>query len=273
MRAQVLALYKPATKVWSGFAPDFLKLLSNDLGFAYNIVHAAQFCTREQVEAYRAFLRNPWGATCEQFPRVSIHDPACCLAAANNYTSDTFLFSFDETVDLRIPEVAARNPFALKFDNRSKLAELRYVEGFPMVYKTGPNAGQELRVHMLLWGGFGEHVRSTPPIAASNAYEEAIAGSALPLTPMYTESVEALMYTTRSEDMWRLFAPFEWKLWVAIVGMVSADGPPSPPYCGTDQRGADRRHVQPAPPAPGSPGGPSASRSVLLVCEISERNE
>jgi hypothetical protein len=229
LRAQVLALYKPATEVWSGFAPDFLKLLSNDLGFAYNIVNAAQFCTREKVEAYRAFLRNTWGATCEQFPPVSVHDPACCLAAANNYTSDTFLFSFDETVDIRIPEVATRNPFALKFDNKSKLAELRYVEGFPMIYKTGPNAGQELRVHMQLWGGFGEHVRSTPPIAASNVYEDAIAGSALPLTPIYTESVEALMYTTRSEDMWRLFAPFEWKLWVAIVGMVSAPWPTGEP--------------------------------------------
>ena len=44
----------------------------------------------------------------------------------------------------------------------------------------------------------------------------------MPLTPIYTEMVEALVYTTQSQDMWRLFAPFEWRLWVAISGMVSA---------------------------------------------------
>jgi hypothetical protein len=43
----------------------------------------------------------------------------------------------------------------------------------------------------------------------------------VPLTPIYTEMVEALVYTTQSQDMWRLFAPFEWRLWVAISGMVS----------------------------------------------------
>jgi hypothetical protein len=214
LRAQVLALYKPATDVWSGFAPDFLQLLSSDLGFAYDIVDSASFCARELIEAYRTLLRNPYGLTCEDFG-VSLGDPACCLVAKNNYSSDIFLFSFDETVDHRVSK------WMIRFDNQSKLEELRYFQGFPMVYKQGPKVGQELRVHLQLWNGFGEHVRSTPPIAAASVYDRFIAGSALPLTPLYTESVEAVMHITQDQNMWRLFAPFEWELWVAICGMVS----------------------------------------------------
>jgi hypothetical protein len=52
--SDVLALYTAATDSWSGFAPDFLKLMSHDLQFAYDIVNQIDFCTTEMIEAFRA---------------------------------------------------------------------------------------------------------------------------------------------------------------------------------------------------------------------------
>ncbi len=51
---EVLALYSAATDSWSGFAPDFLKLMSADLQFPYDIVNEMDLCPTELVEAFRA---------------------------------------------------------------------------------------------------------------------------------------------------------------------------------------------------------------------------
>ena len=51
---EVLALYSAATDSWSGFAPDFLKLMSADLQFSYDIVNEMDLCPTELVEAFRA---------------------------------------------------------------------------------------------------------------------------------------------------------------------------------------------------------------------------
>jgi hypothetical protein len=60
--SNTISLHNPATG-WSGFVPDFLKLMSNELVFAYEIIDLNHVCSVELVEAFRASHRYK-GPTC-----------------------------------------------------------------------------------------------------------------------------------------------------------------------------------------------------------------
>ncbi len=55
---------------------------------------------------------------------------------------------------------------------------------------------------MILSIDFGEHQRSTPATLDSNFLDQFIAGSSVPLTPLYVEPVMTLVYTTTGGDMY-----------------------------------------------------------------------
>ncbi len=81
--ANTIALYNNVTDQWTGFAPDFLRLLSNDLIFAYDIIDLNHVCSVELVEAFRAFLRSPRGLTCSAWNITASYVmlcrvPTCC---------------------------------------------------------------------------------------------------------------------------------------------------------------------------------------------------
>ena len=63
--SNTISLYNAATG-WSGFVPEFLKLMSNELVFAYDIIDLNLVCSVELVEAFRAFHRYP-GRTCSKW--------------------------------------------------------------------------------------------------------------------------------------------------------------------------------------------------------------
>ena len=92
------SLYTPATETWSGFVPDFVKLMSGDLGFAYSIVNEDELCAVETVEYFRAFLRNPLGLNCTTDP---INREPCCLVAEEAYSSDLLLFELGDDMSIR----------------------------------------------------------------------------------------------------------------------------------------------------------------------------
>jgi hypothetical protein len=60
--SNTISLNNPATG-WSGFVPDFVKLMSNELVFAYEIIDLNHVCSVELVEAFRASHRSK-GPTC-----------------------------------------------------------------------------------------------------------------------------------------------------------------------------------------------------------------
>jgi hypothetical protein len=51
---------------------------------------------------------------------------------------------------------------------------------------------------------YGEHVRSTPARPDATFIDQFIAGSSMPLTPLYAEPVMTLVYTTTFTDMYVL---------------------------------------------------------------------
>jgi hypothetical protein len=99
---------------------------------------------------------------------------------------------------------------------------------FPFVHLDGPNKGEVLHATCMLNSGVGEHPRATPFNPELAVFEDVPRqyGDALPSTPMYTEKIETLVFTTTAQGMWNLFKPFSWQLWIAIVGMVR-----TPMYC------------------------------------------
>jgi hypothetical protein len=236
------ALHDEKTGLWSGFAPDYVKLMSADLGFAYSIIDLNELCDVELIEAYRAFFRG--GHKCSDV--FSFSKDKCCTTAADHYGDDLFLFDFRQkkchgnaTVD------ASTGRPCLRFDpnessssadaywrppelvgNHSHNQTIDYKLGFPFVRKEN---GEGIRVEMLLHDGIGHHHRTSPAVPDSSEVARFMAGTAIPCTPMYSEEVETLVYFQDIDTMWGLFTPFEWQLWVSIGCMVSA--PSSGRWC------------------------------------------
>jgi hypothetical protein len=69
--------------------------------------------------------------------------------------------------------------------------------------------------------GLAAGAGSTPPIIGSGAVTRSMASTAVPSAPMFSEGVETIIYFQNVDDMWGLFSPFAWQLWVSIVCMVS----------------------------------------------------
>jgi hypothetical protein len=197
-----LALYEPDTGVWSGFVPDFLKLISNELGFEYDIVDERSLCDITALEYFRAFLRKgrdicvEWNSTMAE----------CCAVAASEYDDDLGWFYLDANGNWQIDSV--------KVSQGS--------DGlFQFVYKDGAKRGRRLSASLLLNYESGEHPRTMEykdQVASSDVPR--FYGDAMSTTPMYSEEVETLVFTTTEQSMWNLFKPFSWQLWVAIVSMV-----------------------------------------------------
>ena len=216
-----------------GFAPDFMALMSADLGFSYNILAEADpeqiLCPLEEIEAYRTYLRTlPSSYNCTVLFRGPF--PPCCLVAEKMYRNDLLLFEIDANFDEKSEAVRIFNPFRLKAGPMLPIGSalqpkvvhslLNYSEGFPYVNATG----DVVRIHIILQSGFGgEHVRSQPAILEAvaaaaapkiSSWECRLAtwlstGSAVPLTPIYSEQVATIIYTTAESSRWALFSPFE----------------------------------------------------------------
>jgi hypothetical protein len=212
--------------------------MSNELVFAYEIIDLNHVCSVELVEAFRASHRSK-GPTCsaDTDSYVLLYCVAqpgvlwrnwcaaarlmfsCCITAKDYYRDDRFLFEPDPT----ITTATSANPWMVK--RNASAAKLDYSTGFPYVY--GQDMGDKrkrgdgFKAMMILWDGYGEHVRSTPPVrTAGNVVDELMASSAVPLTPIFTEPVETIAYQTTAEDVWGLFAPFDLNLWLSIGAMV-----------------------------------------------------
>ena len=223
-----LAHYEPDTRTWTGFAPDFLKLLSNDLGFTYEITDERMLCDLTMVEVFRAFHRaNMAGTMCADRYGNGTEKRACCeFAGSKEYESrDQQGFTIVpagtctaegslRSVRLGAIEVC-ENP-------ESEFALTIAAPTFPFVHLDGPNKGEVLHATCMLNSGVGEHPRATPFNPELAVFEDVPRqyGDALPSTPMYTEKIETLVFTTTAQGMWNLFKPFSWQLWIAIVGMV-----------------------------------------------------
>jgi hypothetical protein len=149
---------------------------------------------------------------------------SCCITAQDYYRDDLFLFEPDPTITTATPG----NEWMVR--RNASAAKLNYSTGFPYVYDQdmGDNRkrGDRLTAMMILWDGMGEHVRAMPRIrGAGNVVDESMASSAVPLTSIFTEPVETLVYQTTDDSVWGLFAPFTGGLWLSIGAMV---WPPAP---------------------------------------------
>jgi hypothetical protein len=152
----VNGLRDASTLLWSGFAPDFLKLMSDELHFDYDIVDTLSLCAVEEVEAHRALLRS--GRSCSGYEHKLLNDQKeCCETAANSYRDDLFLFHVKETIRGDQDTLA---PWSMLERNTSQV--VGYALGFPFVRKQDPLRGQVLHVHLILHSGIGEHIRSMP---------------------------------------------------------------------------------------------------------------
>ncbi len=206
--SDVLARYESDTSTWAGFAPDFLNLISNELGFKYDIVDERSLCDIIAVEYFRAYLRIG-----EDFcANVTGTMGECCAVAANEYAPN----------DL--------GAFNLGPDRALQIDLGKLIEGsdgsFRFVYKDGDKRGQLLSAYLLLNHDSGEHPRATPVITEILQGDIPRAwGDGLSTTPMYSEEVETLIFSTTEETMWNLFKPFTWQLWIAIISMVRTQHP------------------------------------------------
>jgi hypothetical protein len=221
----VIAEHNRDLDVWTGFAPDFLALMKAELGFDYTLLDADDVCTRELVEAYRAYLSNPFGIACSNVSAFAAD--GCCFTAEQHYTDDAYLFRWDATMTWdsvsqviaadKATIAALRNPWMIEHQQ-----QLNYSLGFQYVHKVGGKRGKVVNAELKLHQGLGGDVRGMPPLSGYTVVENAHAGTALPLTPIYSELSDTLVYTTMApENFWGLFSPFSLELWLSIVGIVS----------------------------------------------------
>jgi hypothetical protein len=224
--SRALAHYDPDTRTWKGFAPDFLKMLSNDLGFPYAITDERSLCELVKVEYFRAVFAAGIDGPCKYIRNGTI-DKECCVLAGTKEYADRDLKGFRVVPsgacngDLILMAAAV---FSREWDlcyTSEFAAQLRAAPWFPFVYKDGPKKGETLRAVYVLNTGVGEHPLATPPnLELLTGEGPRMWGMAMPTTPMYTEEVQTLVFTTTADSMWNLFVPFTWELWVAVASMV-----------------------------------------------------
>jgi hypothetical protein len=198
-------------------------MLSSDLGFSFAITDERSLCDLTKVEYYRAFFAAGVDGPC-QYIRNGTVDKECCVLAGTKEYADRDLKGF------RVVPSGACNGDLLQaavFTSYWDLCVnwqsemLDAVPWFPWVYKDGPKKGETLRAVCVLNYGVGEHPLATPPNPELASGEGPRTwGKAMPGTPMYTEEVQTLVFTTPVASMWNLFVPFTWELWVAVASMV-----------------------------------------------------
>jgi hypothetical protein len=158
--SDTLASHNAQTGLWSGFTPDFLKLMSLDLGFVYDIIDINAVCAVELIEGYRAVLRK--GYRCSDV--AGFADDPCCTTAANYYRDDLFLFDFNQSLGLD------QNPInhwhSTHLSRNSSRPPVNHTLGFPFIVNDGPRRGEILRLGMILHPSLGEHVRTPRPFPA-----------------------------------------------------------------------------------------------------------
>jgi hypothetical protein len=84
--SDVLARYEPDTDSWVGFVPEFVKLMSNDLGFEYDITDERSLCDVIAVEYFRMWLREEVDICATQDGYAA----ECCAVAKNEYAPHDF---------------------------------------------------------------------------------------------------------------------------------------------------------------------------------------
>ena len=84
--SDVLARYEPDTDSWVGFVPEFVKLMSNDLGFEYDITDERSLCDVIAVEYFRMWLREEVDICATQDGSAA----ECCAVAKNEYAPHDF---------------------------------------------------------------------------------------------------------------------------------------------------------------------------------------
>ena len=224
--SSVLARYDPGTRAdgrqWNGFAPDFLDLMSRQLGFSYRITDERSLCDLTAVEFYRAFRREGIDV-CALWNRSS---ECCALAGTQEYASRDlrrWVLSPFENCTGGVPVGEFNSVKTWICENLQSKFWKEVGTSLRFVYKFGPNKGETLRAHLLLNYASGEHPRTTPLNGELSCHdpEPRTWGDAFSLTPMYTEQVETLVFTTTKRSMWNLFSPFTTQLWGAIIGMAA----------------------------------------------------
>ena len=240
--SNVVARYEPDTHTWKGFAPEFLKLLANDLGFTYSITDERSLCDSTAVEFSRAF----WRVGIDPCGNGTKRDDCCVVAGSEEYASRD-LYGYV----IRPAKACGNGTKALPlgdldvcFNPESELHKPHgaFLYAYKGDTKDGKKKGEVLGATLVLNYGTGEHPLATPlnPDVASRETVPRTWGSALPSTPMYTEEVETVVFTTTAQSMWNLFTPFSWELWVAIVGMVRSHATPPDPLRASRRRTTGR---------------------------------
>ena len=199
-----LSLYEPDTESWVGFAPDFVKMMSNDLGFTYDITDERSLCEVVLTEYFRGFIRA--GISCQTIFNNSVPDACCTAAATKAYERTDFnMFAVQEKNNASCPVPVARVTDDYNLCQNMSTTFLQVSEASPFmlfVRKSGPKIGELFKAQLMLHAGAGENPHATPiNVRLAIGDIPRMWGDGLSTTPMFTEESETLVFTTTEQSM------------------------------------------------------------------------